>query len=149
MPFSFRLQSVLDYRQALADRKRAEVAVAERQLREEENRLAALYVAHAQAMDGYEFGQDVQVDVTHLDHLTVHLQELETSIAIQVGAVERMEAVHESARAELLGLEKDAKTLEKLRDRQHEEYEAEAGRRDRIDANEVALTFHRRFKGSV
>lgn len=148
MPFNFHLQSVLDYRRTLVDRRRAEVAAAERHLRLEEDLLAGLHAAHAYAMAAYQTDVDCTVDVAQSDQLGLHLRELETSIAMQAGALDRARATYECARAELLELEKDAKSLEKLRDRQLEQYETEARRRERAEATEVTATFHRRFQES-
>ena len=146
MAFNFRLQNVLDYRRGLADRMKADVAITERQLRDEEARLAQLYADHEQTLARLATPDDFSVDIGQIEHATIHLDTIEHGIATQRAQLERARATYEQARAALIALEKDAKTLEKLRERQAHEYTAESNRKEQADASEITATFHRRFQ---
>jgi flagellar FliJ protein len=144
--FSFRLQSVLDYRRALADRLQIVLSDRHRQLRDCEQQLADLYALMDQGISSLSEQEGEHVDVGRATQVTIHVDHVEREITHQVEILEQVRAEYERTREELVELEKSARTLERLRDRQHDEWALEELRREQAQLNELAGTFHQRFK---
>jgi flagellar protein FliJ len=145
--FNFRLQSVLEYRRSLADRLQIVLADRRRQLIDAEQRLAELYGGVEQAVGSLAELRDDVVDVSQSAHVTIHIDQLEREIAVQSELLEQIRAEFEETRVELLELEKSARTLERLRERQHDEWALEELRREQAQLNELAAIFHQRTRG--
>ncbi|MFN0074115.1 MAG: flagellar export protein FliJ [Chloroflexota bacterium] len=145
--FNFRLQSVLEYRRSLADQLQIALADRERQLRDAERRLAELYSERDQATDSLSVGQDDLVNVSQATHIFIRIDQLELELEAQSQVIERARADYEQTRSELIELEKSAKTLEKLRDRQQDEWATEELRREQTQLSELAAVFHQRANG--
>lgn len=142
--FNFRLQSVLEYRRSLADRLQIALADRLRQVQDAELRLADLHQSREQALDSLGASRDDVLDLNLATHLGIHVEQLEMEIQAQGEVIERARGEYEQVRAELLELEKSAKTLEKLRDRQRDEWSADELRREQAELSELASVFHQR-----
>jgi flagellar protein FliJ len=145
--FSFRLQSVLEYRRALADRLQIVLADRQRQLLDAEQRMSDLYGVIEQAACSLDELQDDVVDVSLSAHISIHMEQIEREIAAQSELIEQVRAELEQTREELLELERSARTLERLREQQHDEWALEELRREQAQLNELAAIFHQRIKG--
>jgi flagellar protein FliJ len=142
--FKFRLQSILDYRASLVDRARQEVGAARARLRQEEERLKRLRMGVRASLDALALAQGGgALDLDEVARLQAGVEVLERRIEEQhlVVAGARHEA--ELAQARLVGLSKDAKALEKLRERQQEEWAADTARREQAELSELASLRHR------
>src|SRR3954452_9299532 len=129
--FSFRLQNVLDYRAGLADRARQELGVLQAALRDAEATLAALLDAERQALGQLGAAQcTATLDLADITRLLEYGQVLAERIEEQHRHVEerRQDVIAQQQR--VLALAKDAKALEKLRERQLEEYQQDDNRRE-------------------
>ena len=145
--FKFRLQSVLDYRTGLVDRARQELASLQALLRDAELMLEALRQAEREALA--ELAQAQSATTLNLPLIT-HLLEYDDIIAQHIVEQQqvidaRRQAVDEQQQ-QLVALAKDAKALEKLRERQLEEYAQEDARRERIETSEIAAMRHQRLQ---
>jgi flagellar export protein FliJ len=147
--FVFRLQNVLDYRAGLADRARQELGVLQTYLREAEATLAALKEAEQQSLRTLAQVQSSQVlDLAEITRLLEYGQVLTQEMVEQQKHVEerRQEVEHQQQR--VIALAKDAKALEKLRDRQLEEHQQEDTRREQAETSEIASVRHQRLQVS-
>lgn len=148
--FHFRLQHVLDYRSGLADRARQELGALQAHLHEAQAELATLQASEKRALQQLgEAQQTVPLDLHAIAHLLECGQLLARRIVAQRQViVERQQAV-DTQQQVVVGLAKEAKALEKLRERQSEEYEQEELRREQAETSEIASTRHQRSQVTV
>ena len=148
--FVFRLQNVLDYRSGLADRARQELGVLQAYLREAEATLLALLEAEQQALRELGAAQCAAVlDLAEITRLLEYGEVLTQEIIDQRRHVaERYQDV-ETQKQRVVALSKDAKALEKLRERQLEEHQQEDSRREQAETSELASIRHQRLQVSA
>jgi flagellar FliJ protein len=148
--FVFRLQNVLDYRSGLADRARQELGVLQTYLREAEATLAALLEAEQQALRELGTMQTAPVlDLAEITRLIEYGQVLAQEIVEQHHHVEERRQDVARQQERVIALAKDAKALEKLRERQLEEYTQEDNRREQSETSEIASIRHQRLQVST
>lgn len=146
MKFNFRLQSVLDYRQSLADSARLELTALQMRLSQAESRLAATRDAERLTLQRLELQKRQVLDMPQVMQLLEHLNVLGRRIQQQQRAVEAERVAVDRQQQLYIDLVKEAKTLEKLRERQAAEYAQEQARLDRIETSEYAAQQHRRLR---
>lgn len=145
--FVFRLQNVLDYRSGLADRARQELGVLQTYLRDAEATLAALLDAERRALAELGFAQSAPVlDLAEITRLLEYGEVLAREIVEQHQHVEERRRDVETQKQRVVALAKDAKALEKLRERQLEEYQQEDSRREQAETSEIASIRHQRLQ---
>jgi flagellar export protein FliJ len=143
--FVFRLQNVLDYRTSLADRARQELGALQASLREAQEHLVALQRAEQRALRSLNHTQTAaMLDLPEVTRLLEYGEVLATQIAAQRQEVEARQRAVDAQQEQFVALSKDAKALEKLRDRQIEEFQQEDGRREQAETSEIASGRHQR-----
>lgn len=148
--FVFRLQNVLDYRSGLADRARQELGVLQAYLREAEATLLALLEAEQQALRELGDAQAAPVlDLAEITRLIEYGEVLAREIVEQQRHVAERRQDVETQKERVVALAKDAKALEKLRERQLEEYQQEDSRREQAETSEIASIRHQRLQVSA
>ena len=147
--FVFRLQNVLDYRTGLADRARQELAVLQARASEAEAELANLRRSEQRALDQLTAAQaSAALDLAEITRLLEYGQVLEGRIDDQHQVIAQRQQEANAQQEKVIALAKDARALEKLRERQQEEYQLEDARRERDETSEIASTRHQRFQVS-
>ena len=147
--FVFRLQNVLDYRTGLADRARLELGVLQAALREAEATLAALLGAEQESLKTLMRAQSAAVlDLAEITRLLEYGQVLAQEIVEQRLHVEECCRAVADQHQKVIALAKDAKALEKLRERQIEEFQQEDNRREQAETSEIASVRHQRLQVS-
>lgn len=136
--FNFRLQSILDYRRSLADQAKLELAAARTRLAQEESALAELRLAESAALAELAEAQRTVQGMARLLQLLDHLSVLGERINAQVTVVQRLQIEVERRQEIYLDLTKGVKALEKLRERQAEEFVRESQRAERDEMAETA-----------
>jgi flagellar export protein FliJ len=145
--FAFRLQSVLEYRTGLVDRARQDLVTLQARLREEEAALVALRHAERQALRRLGSAHaSATLDLVEITQLLSYGEMLANQIVQQQQVIERCREVVDAQQQQVIALAKDAKALEKLRERQLEEYQQEDARRERVETSEIASTRHQRLQ---
>ena len=145
--FRFRLQNVLDYRAGLADRARQELGVLQAHVREAEEALAALFRAEQQALQQLGAAQSAPLmDLAEITRLLEYGQVLAVRIAEQRGVIAQRRQEADAKQQEVIALAKDAKVLEKLRERQREELQQDDARREQAETSEIAANRHQRLQ---
>jgi flagellar FliJ protein len=148
--FVFRLQNVLDYRSGLADRARQELGVLQAYLREAEATLAALLEAEQHALRELGMMQMApMLDLAEITRLIEYGQVLAQEIVEQQQHVAERQQDVSRQHERVIALAKDAKALEKLRERQLEEYQQEDNRREQSETSEIASIRHQRLQVSA
>jgi flagellar export protein FliJ len=147
--FAFRLQNVLDYRMSLVDRARLELAALQVLLDDAEATLAALQQLSRDAIAELTTTQTSPLlDVAEITRLLAYSEVIADQIVDQRQVIAvRRQTVDEQQHI-LIGLARDAKALEKLRDRQIEEFQQEDARRERVETSEIASSRHQRFQAT-
>jgi flagellar protein FliJ len=145
--FRFRLQNVLDYRAGLADRARQELGVLQARVREAEEALAALFRAEQHALQQLGEAQSApMMDLAAITRLLEYGQILTIRIAEQRGVIAQRQEEADAKQQEVIALAKDAKALEKLRERQLEEFQQDDARREQAETSEIAAIRHQRLQ---
>jgi flagellar export protein FliJ len=147
--FNFRLQNVLDYRTSLVDRARQELATVQARLNEEEARQLAFERAERQAIRQQCIMQTTgTLDLPEITRLLEYSEVLAKRIIAQRDVIAQCQRDVDAHQARMIALAKDAKALEKLRERQIEEYQQEDTRRERAETSEIASTRHQRAQAA-
>ena len=148
--FIFRLQNVLDYRTGLADRARQELGVLQAALREAEAVLSTLLHAEQQALGQLGIAQcTAPLDIPEITRLLEYGQILARQIVEQRQHIEERRQDVAIQQQRVVTLAKDAKALEKLRERQFEEFQQDDNRREQAETSEIASTRHQRLQVST
>lgn len=143
--FTFRLQNVLDYRTGLVDRARQELAACQARLNEAEAQLHALERAERQAIRQQFLMQTTgTLDLPEITRVLEYTEVLARRIVQQRGVIAQCQREVDAQQARMIALAKDAKALEKLRERQMEEYQQEDNRREQAETSEIASVRHQR-----
>lgn len=143
--FTFRLQNVLDYRTGLVDRARQELAALQARLNSEQARQLAYERAERQAIRQQFLMQTTgTLDLPEITRLLEYTEILARRIIEQRDVIAQCQRDVDAQQARMLALAKDAKALEKLRERQIEEFQQEDSRRERAETSEIASTRHQR-----
>lgn len=147
--FRFRLQSVLDYRTGLADRARQELGVLQARVREAEEELAALHRSEQRALQQLGEAQRAKaLDFAEITRLLEYGIVMEQQIETQRQVIAQRQQEADAQQQKVIALAKDAKALEKLRERQLEEYQQDDIRREQAETSEIASTRHQRLQVS-
>jgi flagellar export protein FliJ len=143
--FTFRLQNVLDYRTGLVDRARQELATLQARLNDEQARLLSFERAERQAIRQQGIMQtNGTLDLPEITRLLEYSEVLADQIIQQRDVIAQCQRDVDAYQARMIALAKDAKALEKLKERQLEEYQQEDTRRERAETSEIASTRHQR-----
>ncbi|MBN2687729.1 MAG: flagellar export protein FliJ [Deltaproteobacteria bacterium] len=137
--FSFRLQSVLDFRKQVEDGHLAEFARVRRRLDHEMERLSRIMEDTMRMMNHLMMiGKgDIQPgDIALVKSYIKSLRELERR---QQAVIETVKLELEDKRAELLEAVKQRKIMENLRERRFEAYKSEAQKRELKELDERGI----------
>ena len=145
--FRFRLQNVLDYRTGLTDRARHELGVLQARVREAEEELAALHRSGERALQQLgEAQRSKALDFAEITRLLGYGIVLDQQIEAQQQVIAQRQQEADAQQQKVIALAKEAKALEKLRERQLEEYQHDDIRREQAETSEIASTRHQRFQ---
>ena len=143
--FTFRLQNVLEYRASLADRARQELGVLQARVREAQEELATLHRFEQRALHALEDAQSTTaLDLAEITRLLEYGEVLTARIGQQHREIAQRQQAADAQQERVIELAKDAKALEKLRERQLEEYQQEDARREQTETSEIAASRHQR-----
>lgn len=141
--FVFRLQGVLEYRRALEEKKKRELAQAQREVGEATRRLTELLQMEAEQKERFR-----QLKAGDLDIMTLRLQEaylnhLLRKIGQQQQRLQNLRMWEARARSEYVEARKQVMLLERLRERQLDRWRSEATREEVRFLDEVAANIRR------
>lgn len=146
--FVFTLQPVLDQRQRVEDEKQQIVAQRRRSLDEAEAELQRLNNEFRQSSDRLR-GAHRELNAEDLRLHYAHLSFLDRTIVAQIHVVAERRVALDRARADLLAASKERKVVEKLKDRRHEAYVAEAARIEQNALDDSNARRHARGLGGT
>ena len=143
--FKFRLQKVLDYREADKRDKKRELGMRNKDLREAEEVYDSLIDAHDELADAHA----AVLNMAELQALGAYQQRLVQCIEEQENKVREATMAVEQAREYYLRSAVDAGALNLVLERKKGEWTYEWKRSERKFANEVAIQRHNRRKGEL
>ena len=147
--FVFHLQNVLDYRAGLTDRARQQLGVLQARVREAEEELAALHRAEQRALQQLGAAQAMDaLDLVEITHLLEYGQILDQRIEEQYQVIAQRQQEADAQQQQVIALAKDARALEKLRERQLEEFQQDDARREQAETSEIASIRHQQRQAS-
>jgi flagellar export protein FliJ len=149
MPYSFRLQSVLDFRKSMVARLQLELATLEAHAVEEQTRLQALRDGEQNVLQTLSTARERGLDGMHIRQSAELLETLQTELAQRLLILHRLRSEADDLRRKLEASLSRSKALENLRDRQIDEHRVDEQRQERAVTGEIALTQLRRQQATV
>jgi len=134
--FVFSLQKVLEYRQRLEEQAIRAFAEAQAQLMHEQAVLHKLLIGREECLRRSHHRQHLSVELLAVEQ--TYLSALEERIEQQRQRVAEAEKVLEEKRQALIGAQRERKTLERLREKQYEEWRQEWLRTEQKALDELA-----------
>jgi flagellar FliJ protein len=136
MPFRFRLQKVLDYRQKLVDAESREVGQAARVVARIQERMGEVE-ARTRAVLGGGSLSGSSLAVADMQQRRLWLDHLARRKAVLGRELDRAVIELEKRRAALTEVWRDLEVLKKLKERQREAWQADQLRRENQDLDEI------------
>lgn len=130
--FQFSLQRVLEYRMTLEDQAKARFANVQRMINQTEQEIVELGHEKRDMMDVREF------NLGRLQVQRRYLAELDNEIMAAQSRLRDLHSEHQQALNEYVEAQKERKVLEKLRDKQKEDYQLEANHEEQKQLDEMA-----------
>lgn len=141
-PFS--LDTVLKHRKSLENqaiqrlvKARAEEGTIQRQLKEEEEILAALIETLASE-------QTLEIEVVKLAQFEQRINLIEKQVATLRSSLQKKKEAASRAREQLLSTSKDRKIMESLQEKQDEAWRQYLNQKETATLDEIAVIFHNR-----
>jgi len=143
--FRFRLQPLLALKKQREDEKKRVVGDLLSEINQHQQE--ALEMAGAIKSEGEKLKQQHQqrrIDLEWMGHYRIYVQHLQTAISKRIAMVAQIQQRLTEAREELAQAAKEAKILEKLKEKQQQQHEKQLRRRETIEQDEIATNLYRR-----
>ena len=143
--FRFRLQSLLVLKKQRENEKKRVVGNLLSEIHQQQQE--ALEMAQAIKTEGEKLKQQhdqKQIDLEWMGHYQIYVQHLQLSISKRITKIAQIQQQLAAAREELAQAAKEAKILEKLKEKQKQRYEEQLRRRETIEQDEIATNLYRR-----
>ena len=148
--FKFRLQTVLEHKQRLEDMAQLEHAQAQASQAKEERALGQLREAEGRGFDELERQRfDGRLDIEALQFGMTYLDALKVQITRQAQVVDRVRKATEAKRERLVATMQDRKALERLREKQQQDFSLAESRREAAELDEMVVMRHSRTAGAA
>lgn len=141
-PFEFPLDNVLDFRRQLVDNARLELAAAQRNYQDQARKVEQLRGKLSEAADRLESRRLLSPDEFWL--WSTYRERLLHDVQSEEYRLQNLASRVAARRGELIQKSKDAKVLERLRNKKALEYHAQEKRTEQKDLDEMAALRHQR-----
>ena len=138
MPFRFRLEKILTYRQRLIDAKALELADAGRRVAEIGERVAKLEAEIARCQESAPGGRR-ELSVFERVNLVAWIEHLRAQRSQTVSALYEAQELELARRTEMIAAWQDLEVLKKLKEKRHEEWQAEMRRLESRALDEIGV----------
>ncbi len=135
--YTYRLQSLINIKEKLEEQKKNELAVENNKLNQEKQVLTELYQEMSSTLDKQEKEQKQSINAIQLQLYINYTDKLKIEIKQQLDKVEKQEKKTEEVRLELLEYTKAKKSLEKLKEKDYENYLEEEKRAEQKLVDEI------------
>lgn len=142
--FKFKLQTVLSYREKKEDTLKKELASLRAKYEKEKQILHALIEKLEEKQEELRAKQLQDLDIDEVSLYCTYLFKLRKDILLQAVKVEELFSQVCTKREELVEASKDKRIMEKLRDKQYEEFQQILLKSEQILIDEIATSRHKR-----
>lgn len=142
--FSFTLQPVLDHRRRLEDQAKQSYAQARTEEARARDELADMEDAFGDGQGEIAKARVAAIDPAEVSAYQRYLDRLKQQIYTQSDLVDQLNIASEEKREGVVEGMKARKVVEKLREKQHDQYKIEFARYEQKQTDEFAVTRHKR-----
>ena len=135
--FNFKLGSILKLNESIEDQKKNEFAKAAAELNRQRGMLNALVLEKGSCVAGFQNAVKERIDPQQNDMRGKYIKLLSKRIEAKTIDVKKCEDILESRRIELIEATKEKKKLEKLKEKQYEQYIIDEKREEQKITDEV------------
>jgi len=135
--FKFKLNSILKLNESIEDQKKNEFRKAAMQLEIEREKLKNLFIDKESSVISYQKAVKEHIDPIKSDMLVKYINLVNKRIDAQKIEVKKWEEILEEKRLELVEATKEKKKLEKLKEKQFEQYIIDEKREEQKITDEV------------
>ena len=140
--FVFRLESMLGLRRAFEEKKRNELALAQREVHETMNALLEMFQLEAREKDEARHHKQGAINIVTLRLQEAFLNHLTRRMSAQQEKINQARAKELKARAEYIEARKNVRLLERLKERKLRNWQYETSREETRNLDEVASYRH-------
>lgn len=141
--FVFKLEGVLEYRRALEEKKRRELAQVLREVGEATQQLTAMLQMEVEEKERFRRMKAGKLNILTLRLQEAYLNNLLRKIDRQQQLIQKLRTREVKARAEYVEARKQVMLLERLKERRLERWRYEANREEMRFLDEIAANIHR------
>lgn len=139
--FKFRLQSILEVRERLSRIKQKEFSEVLFKRQQMEMEIEQRHDSLSRASSYVDKGKRASVSLHPLEMFQYYKQRLDSEIGLITEQMREQDQELDERRRALVEAKRAQRTLEILRDKQHDRYEKELNRRERATMDEVASNY--------
>ena len=140
-PYSFSMESVLEWRESIEKTSMEKYAAAQYELKHEIQVLEHLNKENEQIKEKSLSCKNI----VEIRHLQLYKQTIDERIEAQIEIVEIKKDELENFRLELIHAQKDRKIMEKLKEKDFSNYNEESKREDQKNLDEIAVLKYKRI----
>jgi flagellar protein FliJ len=137
--FTYNLQSVLEYRQTIEEKKLTEFSEAERNLQKEKERLNGIREQQQALVNELKALRNMECDSRDIALSLKYTEELQKRENRQTEAVRQATAMFEEKRKELLEAVKKRKMMETHKEHQFQEYKTDLISAERRETDDISI----------
>lgn len=141
--FVFKLEGVLEYRRALEEKKKRELAQVQREVGEATQQLMAMLRLEVEEKERFRKMKAGELNIVTLRLQEAYLNNLIRKIGQQQQLIQKLRTKQVNARAEYVEARKQVMLLERLKERQRERWRYEANREEVRFLDEIGANIHR------
>lgn len=139
MARTFSLQPVLSYRERIAEALEMELGRLRATAQEIKAAIAALQRDEQESFDELARRQTGMLDLMAIEQLRGHLQNVQKQIEAHKARLAEMQKQIEAKREEVTAAQQDKETLEKLKEREENAWQAEVLRREAAERDDIYI----------
>jgi flagellar FliJ protein len=137
--FTYNLQSVLEYRQSIEEKKLTEFSEAERNLQKEKDRLKGIREQQQALVEELKALKDRECNSRDIALFLKYAEELQKKENRQIEVVREATAAFEEKRKELLEAVKKRKMMETHKDHQFQDYKSDLIAAERRETDDISI----------
>ena len=145
--FQFKMETVLRLRESIEEQKKNEFGRAAAELERQKEKLKAIIAEQRQMIQEFHEAVKARIDSKKSDQYNKYIKLLDKRIEEQQAVVKKCEAIEEACRKELIEATKEKKKLEKLKEKQFQQYVIEEKREEQKVTDEL-VSYQTFIKGS-
>jgi flagellar FliJ protein len=137
--FTYSLQSVLEYRQSIEEKKLTEFSETERNLQKEKDRLKGIRDQQKRLVEELRALKDRECNSRDITLSLTYMEELQKRENLQIEVVREATAAFEEKRMELLDAVKKRKMMETHKEHQFQDYKADLISAERRETDDISI----------